>query len=828
MTNDHGKADGTALSPPNIHYLKARKHSKSIPKQSIPSIQSLNEKETKMTDMNNSNEKKKTVKKSAMKKSPFKAALFDSIDAILEGNDKEGTNDKQTNQGDKGWTEVSGKKNKENQDPTTAVKPADVFRIGINIRMLEKKAKPSSYKPKIAVKAVAKGLLQAFLSVHDQAWLGPIQKNDGETDGIHTDNDINKAETDLSKHFENSKTTNRGHFFARFYLHSNIPLDTYKRDSDFMAWLFAEKISLDINNLATTSPVFAGFFTEVKPRLDLIDLFQARLRENTPTAMPEYELTTTTLYAGGAKARVYIAATAEANVDSVRTLFNSVDLAHDNISFYPWNEFLALNKARKLTIINEQNKFVNMHNSIVLAGFTGLDPQMQIDTVDMTATQEDNKADNKECDSEDTKMDDNNTEEEEHSENSTEKKDKEKVEDPDVALTMTEYLCSQIKAGDGEDLFVHVYPPVLGKIEFMFTPFRYQEALAFLKVAHTELAREMSLDGVRQALSDPEPAILAASQTTEWKPFNLARKIQETATTRKKRNNKRQNTHQKAPTNPYFTNTTATTSATTMNVWNNQATPTLSTISSASTKQTEGAIEILQKQMSDLRTVTAKLQYDNRTIVDSIDNVKTAHKKSTTELQESASQQHESVISLITNANVELEKKLSEKLKKSEQTTCNGIMELLANMRRETAEQRETDISRAAAEKLAVAEEKAAEKAASAAEKAARVAEKKATRATERNEDAAAREQERIDYEERMMLFSSRIPDQPTGDVTKRSQAKKALDMTGAVTGQAHKKSKTTQRVLEEKTQDNLHGVDHPIQGPSKSCNLQGYAADES
>jgi hypothetical protein len=825
MTNDHGKADGTALSPPNIHYLTARKQSKSIPSQALPSLQSLTEKENKMTDTNNSNEKKKMVKRSAMKKSPFKTALFASIDGILNGKNKNAPST-ENKENEQGWTEVNGKKNKENKDQQMdetkePVTPADRFRIGINIRVLEKKTKPSVHKPKVAVKVVAKGLLQAFLSVHDQAWLGPIQKNDGETDGIHTEEDIDKAETDLAKHFEDAKTTNRGHFFARFYLHSNIPLEMYKRNATFMAWLYAEKIGLDVNNLATTAPVFAGFFTEVKPRLDLMELFQARLDENTPATMPKYELTTTTLYAGGAKTRVYIAATDEANVDTVRTLFNSVDVAHDNISFFPWNEYLALNHARKLTIVNDQNKFVNAHNSIVLAGFTGLNPKMNIDLVDMTEAPDDSAESNKGNENEDTTMIDNDAAGKETPDNPPKKGEKAKEEDPDITLTMTEYLCSQIKAGDGEDLFEHVYEPVLGKIEFMFQPFRYQEVLTFLRVAHRELAREMSLDGARQALVNPEDAILAASQTTEWKPFTLARKIQETATTRKKRNNKRQNTHQKKtqPT-PFFSTATATTPAPTRNVWNPYATPTLSTISTEPSKQTNEAIEILQKQMHEMRTATSKLQSDNRAIVASIDEVKQAHQKSTTELQQSANNQHESVTSLIKNANVELEEKLSIQLKQSEQQTCTGIMTILANMQKEATEQRATDMAA-----------KAAEKEADMAGKRIKTAEKKAARAAERKEDAAANDKRQSDYEEKMMIFNSRIPGQPPGDVTTRSQAKKStlLDMTGAVPGQAHKKSKTTtQRVLREKQQDSLDGGDHPMQETSESCNHIGFAADKS
>jgi hypothetical protein len=82
------------------------------------------------------------------------------------------------------------------------------------------------------------------------------------------------------------------------------------------------------------------------------------------------------------------------------------------------------------------------------------------------------------------------------------------------------------------------------------------------------------------------------------------------------------------------------------------------------------------------------------------------------------------------------------------------------------------------------------------------------------------------------MLATGRIIDQPEGDVVKRPPPRtlrnSTNDMTEAVTGQAHKKSKTSQRSLEEKTLDNLHGADHPMQENSESCSQLGYAADKS
>jgi hypothetical protein len=829
MTNDHGKASGTALSPPNIHSLKALTQSKSIPKPAIPSIQSIIEKERKMSDTNNTNGKETTVKRSATKKSPFKKAiLFDQIDAALKTNEAKAGSNKDTSKEDnqeQDWTEVSKKdKNSKKTDEQTGntppkVKPADVFRIGINIRMLAKKAKANAYKPQIAVKIMAKALLTAFHSVHDQAWLGPIQHNDGETDGIHTEADVT---TDLSKHFQNAKTTNRGHFYARFYLHSNVPLETYKKDPTFMSWLGSEKISLDINNLTTTTPVFAGFFTEAKPRHDLMDLFQARLRENTPAAMPQYQLTTTTLYAGGARARVYVVATAEEHVELVQTLLTSVDLEHDNISFYPWNEYLALNKERKLTIIHEQTKFVNTLGSLVIAGFTGLNPLMRANS-ELSGTEDtstDTNDEGEEREDEQMRDEDEEPKDKDAAADSAEnKKGAETDEDVPIGeLTMTEYLLLQIKAGDGKAMFEYVHAPVLGKIEVVFQPFRYQEALSFLKVAHRELAREMSLQSVRQALTDPENAILAASQSTEWKPFKLAARIAETATAKKHRNPKRQNTHQ----NRQFwqsppTATTAATPANTTNAWNPYATPVTTATNNEPNQQTEKAIATLQKQLNDLRTVTTNLQSDNRTIVESIDAVKISHQESTAKLQESADNQHESVINRMKDANVELETNFSnriEQVQQQNQHSNEAIMNMFAKMTRDAdaraEEQRQREEARADEQRKR--EDSKEEQA--------------------RNETAVYRgeQQQRMDRME--MLATGRIIDQPEGDVVKRPPPRtlrnSTNDMTEAVTGQAHKKSKTSQRSLEEKTLDNLHGADHPMQENSESCSQLGYAADKS
>jgi hypothetical protein len=864
MPNDHGKADGAALSAPNYHFLKARQQSRSIPKHPIPSILSTIEKETKMKVTNNSNEEKKTVRFSATMKSPFKKTLFAAIDKILQKNDDAKADDKDESNKEQGkeWIEVGNKNNKKSKDndtkdkepeaTTKVVKPADIYRIGINIRMLSKKAKPNAPKPQIDTKTMAIAMLSALHSVHDQAWYGPIQHNDGETDGIHTIEEIRKEETDITKHFEDPKTTIRGHFFARFYLHSNIPLEFYKRDTTFMKWLETERIKLEVNNLSTTTPVYAGFFTEAKPRHDLTDLFQARLRENTPTTIPPYQLTTTTLYAGGAKTRVYIAETAEENVDMVRTLFTSVDLMHNSISFYPWNEYTALNKERKLTIINAQNEFVTNFSSLVLSGFTGSNPKMQLDLEAMVTApeeaeeskeegpEEEDKAD------EDTEMQGDETTDKDESGKLQEKKDVGKVEEDPLLeigdLTMTAYLTTQIKAGDGASLFEFVYAPVMGKIEFLIQPFRYQEALSFLKMAHRELAREMSLDSVRQALTEPEDAILAASQSsTTWVPFKLAGRIAETATaTKQKRNPKRQNTNHNNKQQPMSYSAATSASGTGPNPWNPyKAPPQATNVNTKVSQQTTGAIEHLQKQLDDLRNVTGQIQsdnrtivasienvktanqqntaalqesvkLDNRTIVESIENVKTANQQSNAALQESVNNQYESAINQMRTVNVESEKRLSNQMSQMEhnnrayQVDNKAMMDMLADMRkdgqiaRQEQSDRHNEVS-AKVDKLSASENDRCE---------------------------------RDNLREKMdMLISSRIADQPEGDVTRTSPSKtprQTLDMSGASTGgQIAKKSKTNPQPASAKL--GFQWVDNPMEEDPKSCSQsEGYAAKQS
>jgi hypothetical protein len=307
--------------------------------------------------------------------------------------------------------------------------------------------------------------------------------------------------------------------------------------------------------------------------------------------------------------------------------------------------------------------------------------------------------------------------------------------------------------------------------------------------------------------------------TTKWEPFQLARRFEETVTPqyqqpRNKKHKKSGNGNQQkaisyadaASTmrfNPYNTPSGATTRP-----QNNQQ-PTQET--NIRSEQADAAISQLQKELESLKTVTEKIQSDNRSMTTSINEVKQTTQKSIENLKVSMNEQHNGAVNQMKVNYAESEQRINDRIDLNSTNLNNTISFQLAaimNSHQETNRNMQ--------------EEKAAREAASEAEK--------------RERDSYERqklEHDRLREEHWEMRFGH-LNAQPHADVMRNSPTKtprSTLDMTGATAGHASKKSKTlADRSLSERSAANLNRADHPMKENFNVSRNQheGYAAGES
>jgi hypothetical protein len=154
-------------------------------------------------------------------------------------------------------------------------------------------------------------------------------------------------------------------------------------------------------------------------------------------------------------------------------------------------------------MINQQNTYCAQNRNLIIRGFNDLNPPAELEEDEQWNTP--NDIDAMDCSGNEITEDNK----------------------PAERISMIKTMAN-IKAGDGKTLFSQVYPSAGGYIEVVFPQLRFTEALSWIKVGHSELARTMSNTSTRLALREPEDAILAAMNSFPWKPFYLSAMINPT------------------------------------------------------------------------------------------------------------------------------------------------------------------------------------------------------------------------------------------------------------------------------------------------------------
>jgi hypothetical protein len=407
----------------------------------------------------------------------------------------------ETNQDKKKWEIVNSKETKRN---TTALKdkssktylPTNLppvkntsnttvqttrYVIPLSITVTAKRNKRSWIKDSRIMVAV----LQAMQNVYSDTYISSIQE-DINTPTIFKTEDIPLEGHQIRQYLVTPVSQKLNRFHGKLFMLTNHTIKEYKMNREFLEYLRDEDIILEMNDLDDINPSQVGFLEHTIPTYETLEMHTKRLAKILPEVHPKFQLHINTLYAQtGLKARVIMIKSDDAHVDQLRLMLEDLH-KKERIKFFPMNEYQSCKPGQKLTIVKRINKWSGGVRNLLIKGF--IDHEDDIPMVY-------NKI--------------------------------EGSDDPMTEIGVSEFLATRVKAGDGSNLFDHVYPPSDGIREVLFQLHQYAQAESYIKVAHGEMSRNMDIDAMKLVFKEPEKAMEQAMLQPVWTAHVRATAIQE-------------------------------------------------------------------------------------------------------------------------------------------------------------------------------------------------------------------------------------------------------------------------------------------------------------
>jgi hypothetical protein len=265
-------------------------------------------------------------------------------------------------------------------------------------------------------------------------------------------------------------------------------LEEYKTHPKFIEYIAQEQIVLDISTLNNVDPEHVGYLEEVVGRHDTLEAHTKRLKELLPDDIPHFQLNIHTLKTPkGGRCKVFMINCDSIHLDQIRHELLELH-AQGNIVFMSWREFSGTTDEIRNVAIRKQLLYIRSYHSLIIPGF--IDNE---DNVFMKGFDPD--------------------------ELDTSNHDNDKIK----YTFVSDYIAS-IPAGNGEPLFIYVYPPFNGKREVIIKWYNRSEAKELIKVIHGELAKHMNDISIQMVFEDPEGAKDAA-KTSTWVSYSRAAQL---------------------------------------------------------------------------------------------------------------------------------------------------------------------------------------------------------------------------------------------------------------------------------------------------------------
>lgn len=348
----------------------------------------------------------------------------------------------------------------------------------------------------------------------------------------------------------------------------------------------------------------------VCPCKDTVLIHQKRLEQVLEIHKNEFHVSKQQLY-GGHKHHCFILMI-RGGTDDYNDINNKLLELHadEQLEYFPWNEYIGLNRLQNMTLINDQNEFTAKYRSLLITGFADDADNIPMVFIDVPGQVSHQLPTNDTITAsvEETKDD------------PMQNLPNPMKTDRSFRLSSQSYLY-----GKRGDHFSYVYPPILGTREVIVLHEHASEATSFIKHCHGALAKIMNEAAILSVFKNPETAKAMALKPA-WKTFQKAREVPEAITTRQKDN------QSSAKRGSNTTDLTAASKQKT-SAWTSIVTYTASNASShtntALTSQKTDDWEIVLQENTDHLTIA---ETENQALKANEESIRTANKRRTPDM----------------------------------------------------------------------------------------------------------------------------------------------------------------------------------------------------
>jgi hypothetical protein len=314
--------------------------------------------------------------------------------------------------------------------------------------------------------------------------------------------------TTLDQYITYEPNMSEGSMMGRIYVKTNNRLIEYKRDIQFCKFLAREYMVVEEIRLKSINPETVGYFEEMVPDPDILSYHTKLLRKYLPPKHPRFQLFTTSLYDSKRRStRVVMVKCDPENFITLQSMFNNLD-EQKITKFFAWKEFMSMSVQVRDVAFQKQVRFNKTYRSVTIKGFKDNEDNVpMIYKFPLTGSieqQEDQK-------------------------------------DPLESVYVTDYLQDWITAGNGSNLFHHVYEPIDGKRNTIVHVDNLAEAADYANIALSELARVMNAPAKTMDIENLKEAE-EGTKKPAWQPYTKAAKLMEDKNNMQYYNNKRTRT----------------------------------------------------------------------------------------------------------------------------------------------------------------------------------------------------------------------------------------------------------------------------------------------
>jgi hypothetical protein len=216
-----------------------------------------------------------------------------------------------------------------------------------------------------------------------------------------------------------------------------------------------ENIKIYVTHQKGQETTIVGFFTNIIPREDMLPVHDRRIRKvfNKDTSNL-FDILPGFINVKKISAKVMIIRSNETYSVDIAARLDRKFNRNNQLNFYPWGDYSALDNDQKLTIIHQQSTFLDTYRSIPYTGYNEFDEDIVLGTA--TVNKEGSKRKNTVLDnSEDTVPTEVTT---------------------TTEMTLRQYINSQFKTVEGTPLFFRTYSPSKNTIEVLVHKSLFQQA----------------------------------------------------------------------------------------------------------------------------------------------------------------------------------------------------------------------------------------------------------------------------------------------------------------------------------------------------------------